>query len=232
MDSLVGQLTDTLDQLGLTDKTVISFWGDHGWQLGEHGEWAKHTNFELSTHAPLMVSIPGKTDLGVVTEELVEFVDLMPTLAEAAGLPKVPLCPAGSVVNTCTEGVSMMPLINQPTRPWKSAVFSQYPRMAMDGNVYMGYSMRTKTHRYTEWVDFMGAPDYAPHWSDIFHKESAEMYDHVVDPQENVNLAYRPEEEHLRTALSRQLHKGWRSVLPSIHHHRHEHGHENRYRPY
>ena len=56
---------------------------------GEHGEWCKHTNFELATHAPMMVHVPGLTDQGIVTEQLTEFVDLYPTLAEAAGLPKV-----------------------------------------------------------------------------------------------------------------------------------------------
>ena len=56
---------------------------------GEHGEWCKHTNFELATHAPMMVRVPGVTDRGVVTERLTEFVDLFPTLAEAAGLDPV-----------------------------------------------------------------------------------------------------------------------------------------------
>ena len=74
-----------LERLGLDNSTIISFWGDHGWQLGEHGEWCKHTNFELSTHAPMMIRVPGHTDEGLVTEQFTEFVDLFPTLAEAAG---------------------------------------------------------------------------------------------------------------------------------------------------
>ena len=95
-DYLVGKVVSTLDKLGLTDSTIISFWGDHGWQLGEHAEWCKHTNFEIATHAPMMVHAPGRTDSGVVTERLTEFVDLFPTLAEAAGLPEVPLCVKGA----------------------------------------------------------------------------------------------------------------------------------------
>ena len=83
-DSLVGQVIGELDSLGLANSTIISFWGDHGWQLGEHGEWSKHTNFEIATHAPMMLHIPGLTDNGTATEELVEFVDLFPTLVEAA----------------------------------------------------------------------------------------------------------------------------------------------------
>ena len=90
------QVVNELDRLGLSNDTIISFWGDHGWQLGEHGEWAKITNFELANHAPMMVHIPGVTDRGLVTEQLTEYVDLFPTLAEAAGLPPLPLCPADS----------------------------------------------------------------------------------------------------------------------------------------
>ena len=85
-----------LDTLGLTNNTIVSLWGDHGWQLGEHGEWTKHTNFELSTHAPMMIHIPGLTDKGIVTEKLTEFVDLFPTLVDAAWLPPIPLCPEKS----------------------------------------------------------------------------------------------------------------------------------------
>ena len=63
-DSLVGQVIKTLHDLGLENDTVISFFGDHGYQLGEHAEWAKHNNFDLSVHAPMMISVPGVTDGG------------------------------------------------------------------------------------------------------------------------------------------------------------------------
>ena len=82
--------------LQFAENTIISFLGDHGWQLGEHGEWSKHTNFELATHAPMMVHIPGLTDKGIVTEKLTEFVDLFPTLVDAAGLPSIGKCPENS----------------------------------------------------------------------------------------------------------------------------------------
>ena len=65
-DSLIGQVVQALEDLELADDTIISFWGDHGWQLGEHGEWCKHTNFEVATHAPMMIHIPGRTDKGKV----------------------------------------------------------------------------------------------------------------------------------------------------------------------
>ena len=68
---------------------------DHGWQLGEHGEWCKHTNFEYAARAPMMVHVPGLTDSGVVTEQFTEHVDLFPTLTEAAMGIKMPVCPQG-----------------------------------------------------------------------------------------------------------------------------------------
>ena len=77
----------------------------------------------------MMIHVPGKTDQGINMEHLTEFVDLFPTLAEAAGLAPIPLCPKDSgMVKTCTEGISMVPLMDG-TEEWKDAVFSQYPRM-------------------------------------------------------------------------------------------------------
>lgn len=96
IDSLVGQVLDQLTALNLTSDTVVMFIGDHGWQLGEHGEWCKHTNFELATRAPMMLNIPGLTDRGLQSDALVEFVDIFPTIVEAAGLPAPILCPEDS----------------------------------------------------------------------------------------------------------------------------------------
>ncbi len=217
VDDLVGELLDELNKLGLASDTVVSFWGDHGWQLGEHGEWCKQTNFELATHAPMMVHIPGLTDKGVVSEQLTEFVDLFPTLVEAAGLYPIQLCPVGKETSTvtCTEGISMLPLVRNPTRPWKSAAFSQYIRMSTSGNQYMGYSMRTHNYRYTEWVEFRGYPQYAPKWRKIFHRDGVELYDHLEDPEENINRAFDTSYTDIRQILRTQLHAGWRNALPN-----------------
>ena len=81
---MVGDVIKALDDLHLQNNTIISCWGDHAWQLGEHEEWCKQTNFELATHTPMMVHIPGLTDAGIATEQLTEFVDLFPTLVDAA----------------------------------------------------------------------------------------------------------------------------------------------------
>ena len=155
-DSLVGRVVDELEKLGVADNTIISFFGDHGWHLGEHAEWCKQTNFEIATHAPMMIRIPGLTDSGIVTEKLTEFVDLFPTLVEAAGLPQLPLCPEdSSQVKLCREGSSFMPLIRNPNSAWKNASLSQYPRTVhRSGGHAMGYTMKTDRYRYTEWVKF------------------------------------------------------------------------------
>ena len=80
---------------GLAENTVVVVWGDHGWQLGEHSEWAKHTNFEVANRVPLVVRVPGGLG-GQRVSRLVELVDLFPTLVEAAGLPGLPACPPDS----------------------------------------------------------------------------------------------------------------------------------------
>ena len=153
IDSLIGTIMEKLTSVGLLNETIVVFIGDHGWQLGEHGEWCKHTNFELATRAPVLFSVPGITDHGSETNQLVEFVDLFPTIVDAVGLPVPKLCPENSsLVQLCTEGTSFYQLLKYPKYQWKSASFSQYPRMLVSGDNIMGYSLRTQTYRYTEWV--------------------------------------------------------------------------------
>ena len=211
MDSQVGRVIDELEKLGLADNTIISFLGDHGWQLGEHGEWCKHTNFDIATHAPMMIRIPRLTDSGIATEKLTEFVDLFPTLVEAAGLPSLRVCPEDShSVRTCREGSSLMPLITNPNASWKNASFSQYHRQR-NGHKTMGYTMTTDKYRYTEWVKFNYAPTYKPDWRTVY---DVELYDHSKDPEENNNAANEHAYAQTKQDLSRQLRAGWRSVLP------------------
>ncbi len=184
MDAQVGRLLTELERLKLTDNTIVVLWGDHGWQLGEHGMWDKHSNYETSTRIPLIVRAPGFRPGR--TRALVESVDLFPTLAELAGLP----------LDDGLEGRSFVPLLRNPDQPWKTAAFSQYRRVIPGyGKVArgMGYSMRTDRYRFTEWR--VPGTDFREY----------ELYDHQKDPQENVNIVQR---------LRRQLQKGWRGALP------------------
>ena len=183
MDAQVGRVLNRLDALGLVDNTVIIFAGDHGFHLGEHGRWGKNTLFEVSVRCPLIVSIPGQTYQGVKTDALAELVDIYPTLCDACQLP-IPLQ---------LEGLSLLPVIEHPTRSWKTAAFSQIARN--NGN-----SMRTARYRYTEWGN-----------NRYFVRE---LYDYHVDPDETVNIAYLPENRELVAQLSEQLRAGWRAALP------------------
>lgn len=208
-DNQIGRVLDELDSLGLSDNTLVSFLGDHGWHLGEHGEWCKWTNFELATHAPLMIHVPGITDKGIITEALTEFVDLFPTLVDLAGLPEMQICPVNSSsIELCTEGLSMVPLMENPNRQWKPRVFSQIPRR---GEKIMGYTMRTDRFRYAEWAEFSGSPKYMPNWDKLY---GVELYDHYMDPEENINQASNPDLEPVAKQLSDYLHKGWRNSFP------------------
>jgi arylsulfatase A-like enzyme len=125
---------------------------------------------------------------------LVEFVDIYPTLCELAGL----IPPDG------LEGWSFGPLMQRPARPWKAAAFSQYPRSANRQRL-MGYSMRTARYRYTQWRLR----------DDPTRVVARELYDHQSDPQENVNLAARPDaDRQVLAKLAAQLERGWRGALP------------------
>lgn len=192
-DAQIGKVLDELDRLGLRENTIVILWGDHGWKLGEHDAWCKHSNCEDDTRAPLLLSVPGMKHAGAHSAALVEFVDIYPTLCEIAGLP----LPAH------LEGLSFKPLLDDPRRPWKQAAFSQYPRKH-DGRALMGYSMRTERYRFTAWV----------HRTDVLKIDALELYDHDVDPQENTNVANRPENAALVARLTQQLRAGWRAAGP------------------
>lgn len=226
MDAQVGKVLDTLQRLQLEKDTIIIFWGDHGWQLGEHGEWGKYTNWELATRVPMFFRIPGMKTAGQRTQGLVEYVDIFPSLAEAAGLPVPPLCPAnGTDVKTCTEGVSFVPLTEDVSRPWKTAAFSQYPRPSSKGtlqdHVYcgasfdtkrcdtMGYTMRTERYRYTEWIPFNGTTNTG----DWDHPRAIELYDHNSDMEENDNVVSSTSKD-IVSKLASDLREGWRKHLP------------------
>lgn len=194
MDAQVGRVLDELDRLGLREKTIVVLWGDHGWKLGEHDAWCKHTNSENDTNAPLLLSVPGMKHAGTRTNALVEFVDIYPTLSELAGL----------TLPSHLEGRSFKPVLDDPTRAWKTAAFSQYPR-GVNGRQLMGYSMRTDRHRFTVWVER----------NNHAKVDAIELYDHQVDPQENTNVAQLPANTALVERLMTQWRAGWKGALPS-----------------
>jgi arylsulfatase A-like enzyme len=200
IDAQVGRLLDQLDALDLARNTIVVLWGDHGYKLGEHNGWAKMTDYQIDTHAPLIVRAPGMTAPGTRVDRLVEFVDVYPTLAELAGLQ----------VPAQLEGVSAVPLLKDPARPWKTAIFSQFLRAgtwaAPDGQPYMGYSLLTDRFHYAVWINWETKVEVA-----------RELYDRRRDPDENTNLAGRPESASVMEPLEAQRRSGWRDALPAPH---------------
>jgi arylsulfatase A-like enzyme len=133
MDAQVGKVLDELNNLGLADTTVVMFWGDQGYQLGEHGMWAKHCVFETSLRVPLIVRAPGAAR-GASSEALTELVDMYPTLCDLAGIPKP----------EHLEGLSMAPLLKEPQKAWKKGIYGSYG---------LGWSVSDGRYTYSEFRD-------------------------------------------------------------------------------
>ena len=179
IDAQIGRVLNKLDDLGLTEKTVIAFCGDHGYNLGENGTWGKNIIYEATLHSPLIVSVPGQQSAGHETQAMVELVDIFPTLCDACELPILPKL----------EGLSMMPIIEQPSLPWKNAVFSQFKQTR---------TIRTEQYRYAE----TGA--------------IKELYDYGTNPNSEENIAEYPENAELVVHLSERLEAGWQAALPEV----------------
>ncbi|MGC9352884.1 MAG: sulfatase-like hydrolase/transferase [Mariniphaga sp.] len=137
IDAQVGKVLNKLNEIGLREKTIVIFWSDHGYKLGEYGDWCKHTNFEVDVRIPFIIDVPGMPN-GLTCNKMVESVDVFPTVVDLFGM------------NTPSDldGMSLKTLLKNPLSIWKSAAFSQYPR----GNI-MGTTVRNKDYRYTEYSD-------------------------------------------------------------------------------
>ena len=200
VDACVGKLVTGLKERGLYENTVIVLWGDHGWKLGDHNGWGKMTNFYIDTHVPLIIKGANQKE-GKRIEALSELVDIFPTLCDLTGVDKADYL----------QGVSLVPVFENPELEWKDAVFTQFrrrKRISKDNNEYMGYSMQTKQHHYIEWYHWDNDKKLKGDFADV------ELYDHFVDSNETVNVAKNPEQVDVVKRLSVQLAKGWRGALP------------------
>lgn len=181
MDAQLGRVLDALDANGFAENTIIVFWGDHGWHLGDHGMWCKHTNYEQAARIPLIIAAPGVAQPGAKTGALAETVDLYPTLCQLAGLP----IPAG------LDGASVVAALKDPAASTKEAVFHAYPR-----GQRIGRAVRTARYRLVEWKLPGDTADSA-----VF-----ELYDYDADPAETKNLATEQPQvvAQLRAILAKQ----------------------------
>jgi iduronate 2-sulfatase len=175
MDAQLGKIIAALDRLELWHNTIVVFFGDHGYHLGERGWWNKNTVFELSARAPLIAVTPQMKRKGKSCSQIIEFVDIYPTLADLCGLS----APAN------LEGTSFKPLLNDPELSWKKTAFTQVQRGRIAGR-----SVRTTRWRYTEWDE---------------GKQGVELYDHDTDPGEYYNLAGDPQHTQTIAKLRKLL---------------------------
>ncbi|MEZ6039299.1 MAG: sulfatase [Planctomycetaceae bacterium] len=213
VDAQVGRLLDAVEHMGLTDNTIVVVWSDHGYHLGEHeGVWQKRTLFEESARSPLIIFAPdkvltqvppehsGRSESGVTIkrtvggrtasgngqpcDRIVEFIDIMPTVAHLSGL-KTPVTATGH---------SLVPLLRDPKREWDFPAFTQVLRPGVSdkepNRMVMGRSIRTNRWRYTEWNE---------------GKDGVELYDQWNDPGETRNLAGKSDLKILTSGLRKQF---------------------------
>lgn len=196
MDTQFGLVLDEVERQGLADRTVVAFISDHGYHLGEHGQWQKMTVFEEAARVPMIIAAPGMKAAGKSTGRVAELVDLYPTMADLCGLatPKD------------LEGTSVRPLLDDPEKAWKQGAFTQVihnvrgGRAAKQGKATaMGRSVRNERYRYTEWGE---------------GRNGAELYDHQTDPHEWRNLAEDAKSADTVRQMKTLLHGGWQAAKP------------------
>ncbi|TAJ14536.1 T9SS C-terminal target domain-containing protein [Marinilabiliaceae bacterium JC017] len=191
IDAQIGKLLDKLEEKGMTGNTVVMLYGDHGYHLGDHNQWGKHTNFENALRAPLIISAPG----GVTGKNStpVEFTDIYPTMCELAGL---------NVPYSTLQGASLAPLLRGEEMTGKTCAVSEY--RAGGGS---GYSFRTARYRLSLWFkSSKDRPDVID-WDESRIKDM-ELYDYENDPFETTNLAYLPQYVQVVTDL-KTMAAGW-----------------------
>lgn len=189
--------------------------------MGEHGEWSKFSNYDIALKVPLLIHIPEFTANNKPqirhSKKIIELLDLFPTIVDLLKLPPIPDCPKNSYdIQLCTEGKSFVNLINKQINfsNWKNIALSQYPRPSvyptkkvdsdrprLKNIKIMGYSIRTTRYRYTEWIGF-NSTSIKPDWDKTYAKE---LYDHKIDPMENLNLADKIQLQPVIKKLHRKL---------------------------
>ena len=129
-DAQIGKVISELEKQGFADDIIIVLWADHGWLLGKHNKWCKHTNFEDAIHVPFLVHVAGVINIGMHTKALVELTDIFSSLTELSGIPTPPISSDNNKLHTCVDSNSVEPLLSNPDQQWNKGAFTQYPRPA------------------------------------------------------------------------------------------------------
>lgn len=191
IDAQVGKIMQAIDAAGIADNTIIVFWSDHGFHLGDHDLWTKHNVLENSTLSPLIIVAPGQKQTGTDVFHPTELVDVYPTLADLAGLPRPAM----------VQGVSLKPLLDDPDAKVREIAMSQYEHRdwSRGGARVMGYTFRDRRYRYTVWKDMnIGSGDVdGP-------IRSRELFDYQEDPLEQRNLIDDPDYAEVVESMERQ----------------------------
>ena len=180
MDAQLGRVLDEVERLGLDENTIIVLWGDHGWHLGDHGSWTKHSNYEQSNRIPIIFHAPGVAKPGRSSKQLAETVDIYTTLSSLAGLPK-PMGPQP------IDGVDLTSVLKNPNASVRDHAYHAYNKRS-----HLGRAIRTDRYRLVEWT---------PHGEG---EVEYELYDYEADPLETRNWASEKPQvlERLKTLLA------------------------------
>jgi iduronate 2-sulfatase len=224
VDAQIGRVIASLEKNKVRENTIIVVWGDHGWHLGEYGIWGKATNYEIATRVPLIISTPSMPQKGTSSDSLVELIDIYPTLCDLANIPQPDHLAGKSLLPVLRDPSAVVkrlamsqfptpalrewaanplspemretffgPLINQVEQTIKKQQGSRWNRELFE-KYLMGYTLRDPRYRYIEWRDTRN-----PNLEPIYQ----ELYDHLSDPHETVNIAHSQQKEVVR--LSREL---------------------------
>lgn len=184
IDDNLGMVFDALEETGLSQNTIVVVLGDHGFHLGDHGFWSKYSMLEATRRVPLVVRVPGAPGNGRVSQQFVELVDLFPTFTELTGIQH----------SEKLEGISFSPLLIDPDRAWKSAVFMS------GGSRDRGEMVRNRAYSYIEYSgEFSGAA----------------LFDLKNDPWELNNLIEDPTRAEAKNGMATLLYRGWKAALPA-----------------
>ncbi len=196
VDAQLGRVMEVLKEYGLKENTIIVLWGDHGYKLGDHHAWSKHTNFEIDARVPLIISVPNMANPGWQTYSFAELVDLYPTLCDLAGIDQP----------EHLQGESLVPVIENPQVQIKDAAYSIFPRnRTKEEETITGFSIRTQQFRYTEWIHIASGLMLA-----------SELYDHKIDSLENFNVTGAKSNASTVRILSEKIHEKFDEAIPGL----------------